>query len=51
MTERMTPKKAMAAVSASDDGLYGVEHRFIDFTEDFGSWVIFYGPQGGEASE
>lgn len=106
----MTPKKAMAAVSASDDGLYGVllehgslelgyygpkgtdeqqpheqdeiyvihtgsgefllgeeriafapgdalfvpagvEHRFIDFTEDFGSWVIFYGPQGGEASE
>jgi len=27
----------------------GVEHRFIDFTEDFSTWVIFYGPAGGEA--
>ena len=26
----------------------GVEHRFEDFTEDFGTWVIFYGPEGGE---
>ncbi len=27
----------------------GVEHRFEDFTEDFATWVIFYGPEGGEA--
>ena len=26
----------------------GVEHRFEDFTEDFATWVIFYGPVGGE---
>ncbi len=27
----------------------GVVHRFEDFTEDFLTWVIFYGPIGGEA--
>ena len=26
----------------------GVEHRFVDFTDDFGTWVMFYGPEGGE---
>lgn len=26
----------------------GVVHRFEDFTEDFSTWVIFYGPEGGE---
>ena len=26
----------------------GVEHRFVDFTEDFSTWVMFYGPEGGE---
>ncbi|MCJ8314448.1 MAG: cupin domain-containing protein [Saccharospirillaceae bacterium] len=26
----------------------GVEHRFEDFTEDFSTWVFFYGPEGGE---
>lgn len=26
----------------------GAEHRFIDFTDDFATWVIFYGPLGGE---
>ena len=26
----------------------GVEHRFEDFTDDFSTWVIFYGPLGGE---
>jgi len=26
----------------------GIEHRFIDFTDDFATWVIFYGPDGGE---
>src|SRR5699024_8810102 len=28
-----------------------VEHRFEDFSEDFATWVIFYGPEGGEASD
>ena len=28
----------------------GVEHRFIDFTDDFSTWVFFYGPEGGEAA-
>ena len=26
----------------------GVDHRFQNFTEDFATWVIFYGPEGGE---
>ena len=26
----------------------GVEHRFLQFSEDFSTWVIFYGPKGGE---
>lgn len=26
----------------------GVEHRFENFTKDFATWVIFYGPEGGE---
>lgn len=26
----------------------GVEHRFEDFSEDFTTWVFFYGPEGGE---
>jgi mannose-6-phosphate isomerase-like protein (cupin superfamily) len=25
-----------------------VEHRFEDFSDDFATWVVFYGPQGGE---
>jgi len=25
----------------------GIEHRFIDFTDDFSTWVLFYGPVGG----
>lgn len=29
----------------------GVEHRFEDFTDDFATWVIFYGPEGGEAAD
>lgn len=28
----------------------GVEHRFSRFTEDFITWVIFYGPPGGEVN-
>jgi len=26
----------------------GMEHRFENFTENFATWVIFYGPAGGE---
>lgn len=26
----------------------GMEHRFVDFTDDFGAWVVFWGPAGGE---
>jgi mannose-6-phosphate isomerase-like protein (cupin superfamily) len=25
-----------------------VEHRFEDFSDDFATWVVFYGPSGGE---
>jgi mannose-6-phosphate isomerase-like protein (cupin superfamily) len=28
----------------------GVEHRFEDVSDSFETWVIFYGPDGGEAS-
>jgi mannose-6-phosphate isomerase-like protein (cupin superfamily) len=28
----------------------GVEHRFEEFTDDFCVWVMFYGPEGGEAA-
>ena len=27
----------------------GVEHRFEDFTEDFATWVVFFGPDRGGA--
>ena len=27
----------------------GEEHRFEEFTDDFATWVFFYGPEGGEA--
>ena len=27
-----------------------VEHRFEDFTDDLVVWVVFYGPEGGEAN-
>ncbi len=26
----------------------GMEHRFGNFSNDFATWVIFYGPEGGE---
>ena len=26
----------------------GATHRFDPFTPDFATWVVFYGPQGGE---
>jgi mannose-6-phosphate isomerase-like protein (cupin superfamily) len=27
-----------------------VPHRFEEFSEDLGVWVVFYGPEGGEAA-
>jgi mannose-6-phosphate isomerase-like protein (cupin superfamily) len=26
----------------------GMTHRFVDFSDDFAAWVVFYGPEGGE---
>jgi mannose-6-phosphate isomerase-like protein (cupin superfamily) len=26
----------------------GIEHRFENFSSDFATWVIFWGPNGGE---
>lgn len=37
---------------AAGDALFvaaGVEHRFVDFSDDFAAWVIFWGPPGGES--
>ncbi|MDJ0951509.1 MAG: cupin domain-containing protein [Alphaproteobacteria bacterium] len=27
----------------------GIEHRFEDFADDFATWVVFWGREGGEA--
>lgn len=27
----------------------GMEHRFENFTDDFATWVVFYGVDGGES--
>ena len=29
----------------------GVVHRFEEFSDDFATWVIFYGPKEGEVNE
>jgi mannose-6-phosphate isomerase-like protein (cupin superfamily) len=26
----------------------GMDHRFEGFSDDFATWVVFYGPEGGE---
>jgi len=26
----------------------GLPHRFENFSDDFGTWVVFWGPKGGE---
>ena len=28
----------------------GMDHRFEEFTDDFVTWVLFYGPEGGESA-
>ena len=27
----------------------GVEHQFVNFSDDFAAWAVFYGPAGGES--
>ena len=29
----------------------GVEHRFEKFTDDFATWAVFWGPEGGEQGQ
>jgi mannose-6-phosphate isomerase-like protein (cupin superfamily) len=29
----------------------GMEHYFENFSDDFATWVIFYGPDGGEEND
>ena len=29
----------------------GVVHRFEEFSDNFATWVIFYGPEGGESAK
>lgn len=29
----------------------GLPHRFHDFSEDFCTWVFFFGPEGGEVAK
>jgi len=39
------------AVVAPGDALFapaGVPHHFGEFSDDFATWVVFYGPDGGE---
>lgn len=26
----------------------GMDHRFVNFSDDFEAWVVFWGPKGGE---
>ena len=38
---------------AAGDALFvpaGAEHRFTDFSDNFATWVVFWGPQGGEGT-
>ena len=42
----------MSAIFAGDllFAAAGTPHRFEDFTNDFGVWVVYYGPENGEAA-
>lgn len=41
--ERVTFEAGDALFAAAE-----VEHRFEDFSDDFETWVVFYGREGGE---
>jgi hypothetical protein len=28
----------------------GLVHRFEEFSDDFATWVVFWGPKGGESN-
>ena len=45
-------KNGQTRTFAAGDVLFveaGVEHRFERFSDDFATWVVFWGPTGGEA--
>jgi mannose-6-phosphate isomerase-like protein (cupin superfamily) len=49
-TARFDHAGAVASVAAGD-ALFvpaGEPHRFLDMSEDFVTWVVFWGPKGGE---
>jgi hypothetical protein len=43
--------QALAQIPAAATPQYpaGAVHRFENFSNDFVTWVVFYGPQGGES--
>ena len=46
-------KEGQRCVFQAGDALFveaGKEHRFENFSDDFVTWVIFYGPPGGETA-
>jgi len=44
----MTGKTHLCAVGDVFFVPAGTDHRFENFTEDFSTWVVFWGPKGGE---
>lgn len=49
-TGELVIDRARHPFSAGDCLFVGahVEHRFENFSKDFGTWVVFWGPKGGE---
>ena len=47
---RLPDPKGRRHVELFCDGTMSVEHRFEEFSENLAVWVIFDGPEGGEAS-
>ena len=44
---------AQSFPAAAGDAFFvpaGAQHRFDDVSKDFVTWVVFYGPQGGETA-
>jgi mannose-6-phosphate isomerase-like protein (cupin superfamily) len=52
-TARFDHAGAIAAVSAGDAIFVpaGDPHHFLDMSEDFVTWVVFWGPKGGERTD